>query len=167
MINFLNKNRILFFIILLAAFLRLWNLGNVPPSASMDEASIGYNAYSVLKTGRDEYGEFPLISQRSYDDWRRSTYLFLVIPFIAIFDLNIIAVRLPAIILSILTVLATYYIVLNLFSKRSNFSYLVAILSSFLLAINPWHIYISRLGHESNACLAFLVFGVLFFFTRS
>ena len=163
MINFLNKNRILFFIILLAAFLRFWNLGNVPPSASMDEASIGYNAYSVLKTGRDEYGEFPLISQRSYDDWRRSTYLFLVIPFIAIFDLNIIAVRLPAIILSILTVLATYYIVLNLFSKRSNFSYLVAILSSFLLAINPWHIYISRLGHESNACLAFLVFGVLFF----
>ena len=63
-------------ILVLAAFLRFWNLGNVPPSASMDEASIGYNAYSVAKIGVDEYGVFPLISQRAYDDWRRSTYLY-------------------------------------------------------------------------------------------
>lgn len=161
--KFFNINKILFCIILLAAFLRLWNLGNVPPSSSMDEASIGYNAYSVLKTGGDEYGEFPLISQRSYDDWRRSTYLLLATPFINIFDLNVVSVRLPAAILSILTVLATYYIVLYLFLKRSSFATTTALIATFLLAISPWHIYISRLGHEANACLSFLVFGVLFF----
>lgn len=150
-------------VLVLATFLRFWSLGNVPPSASLDEASIGYNAYSVLKTGGDEYGEFPFISQRGYDDFRRSTYLFLTIPFISLFGLNVVSVRLPAVILSILTVWATYHIVLLLFSKRSEFSSNVALLASFLLAISPWHIYISRLGHESNACLAFLVFGVLFF----
>ena len=155
--------RVLFLIIFFAAFLRLWNLGDVPPSASMDEASIGYNAYSVLKTGGDEYGEFPFISQRSYDDWRRSTYLLLVVPFIALFDLNAISVRLPAVILSILTVWATYHIVLHLFSKRSSFATTAALITGFLLAISPWHIYISRLGHESNAGLSFLVFGILFF----
>lgn len=154
---------ILISILLLAAFLRLWNLENVPPSTSMDEASIGYNAYSVSKIGVDEYGNFPIISQRGYDDWRRSTYLFLVVPFVKLLGLNVVAVRLPAIILSILTVWATYYIVLYLFSKRSAFSLNIALLTSFLLAISPWHIYISRLGHESNACLSFLVFGVLFF----
>lgn len=150
-------------ILLLAAFLRFYNLKNVPPSASLDEASIGYNAYSVLKTGGDEYGEFPLISQRGYDDWRRSTYLFLVVPFIGLFDLNAVSVRLPAVILSILTIFAVYHIALLLFSKRSKFSLTTALFASFLLAISPWHIYISRLGHESNACLSFLVFGVLFF----
>ena len=129
----------------------------------MDESSIGYNAYSVLKTGGDEYGEFPLISQRGYDDWRRSTYLFLTIPFIGLLGLNVVAVRLPAVILSVLTIWATYHIVLLLFSKRSAFSSGVAFLTSFLLAISPWHIYISRLGHESNACLSFLLFGILFF----
>lgn len=154
---------ILIAVLALAAILRFWSLGNVPPSASMDEASIGYNAYSVLKTGGDEYGEFPLISQRSYDDWRRSTYLFLVVPFIALFDLNATSVRLPAVILSILTVWATYYIVLHLFLKRSSFVTTTALMATFLLAINPWHIYISRLGHESNAYLSFFVFGVLFF----
>lgn len=158
-----TKRVILISIIILASFLRLWNLGNVPPSASLDEASIGYNAYSVLKTGGDEFGKFPLISQRGYDDWRRSTYLLLVIPFVAILNLSVVAVRLPAVILSILTVWATYEIALHFFPKRSNFSITFASLSAFILAISPWHIYISRLGHESNACLSFLVFGILFF----
>ena len=162
--KFLGARPIILIVILaLAAILRFWNLGGVPPSASLDEASIGYNAYSVLKTGGDEYGEFPIISQRGYDDWRRSIYLFLVVPFVALFGLNAAAVRLPAVILSILTVWATYRIVLLLFSKRSEFSSNVAFLASFLLAISPWHIYISRLGHESNACLSFLVFGALLF----
>lgn len=146
---------------MLALFLRLWSLGNVPPSASMDEASIGYNAYSVLKTGVDEFGEFPLISQRGYDDWRRSTYLFLVIPSVSLFGLNAFAIKLPAVILSIITIYATYKMVLLMFPKRSSFSLAIALLVALSLAISPWHIYISRLGHESNAYLSFLVFGVL------
>lgn len=158
-----SGRKILIAILLLAAVLRFWNLGNVPPSASLDEASIGYNAYSVLKTGEDEYGDFPLVSQRGYDDWRRSTYLFLVMPSVALFGLNAFAVRVPAVILSILTVWAIYHIILLLFSKQSKKSEATALLTAFLLSISPWHIYISRLGHESNACLAFLVFGFLFF----
>lgn len=151
-------NKLLIVVLVLAAFLRLWNLGSVPPSVSMDEASIGWNAYSVLKIGVDEYGDFPLISQRGYDDWRRSTYLFLVVPFIALLDLQVVAIRMSAVILSILTVWATYHIVLLLMRSKS-----VALLTALLLAISPWHMYISRLGHESNAYLSFFVFGVLFF----
>ncbi|MEK7587223.1 MAG: hypothetical protein AAB457_00125 [Patescibacteria group bacterium] len=150
-------------ILVLAAFLRFWNLGNVPPSASMDEASIGYNAYSVAKIGVDEYGVFPLISQRAYDDWRRSTYLLLVVPFVAFLNLQVIAVRLPAVILSIITIWAVYQIVCALFSKQTAYAHGAGFLASFLLAMSPWHIYISRLGHESNAYLSFLVFGVMFF----
>lgn len=158
-----KKNLILAAIILVATFLRIWNLSQVPPSASMDEASIGWNAYSVLKTGGDEFGQFPLISQRGYDDWRRSTYLLLTIPFIALFDLNPVPIRLPSVIMSILTVVSTYYIVLHLFKKKNEVAQITALLSAFILAISPWHVYISRLGHESNACLSFLVFAILFF----
>ena len=95
--KFLNVRQfILILILALAAFLRLWSFGSVPPSASLDEASIGYNAYSVLKTGVDEFGSFPIVSQRGYDDYRRSTYLFLVVPFVGLFGLNTAAVRFPA-----------------------------------------------------------------------
>lgn len=157
------KKYALIFILFLAATLRLWNLGGVPPSTSNDEASIGYNAYSVSKTGVDEYGTFPLISQRAYDDWRRSTYLLLVVPFVSVLGLNSIPIRLPSVMLSILTVLATYNVVRLLFKKQSNSSEITALSAALLLAISPWHVYISRIGHESNAYLSFFVFGVFYF----
>lgn len=160
---FTLKRSLLIVVLLMAAVLRLWNLGGVPPSTSMDEASIGYNAYSVLKTGVDEYKTFPLVSQRAFDDWRRSTYLLMDIPFVGILGLQDYAVRLPAALLSLLTVWAVYYIVILFLEKKSKIAEWIALLSAFFLAINPWHIYISRVGHESNACLSFLVFGVLFF----
>lgn len=161
--KFFTPRLLLILILVLASFLRLWQIGDVPPNASLDEASIGYNAYSVLKTGADEFGQFPLVSQRGYDDWRRSTYLFLVVPFVAALDLTVVSIRLPAVILSILTVWATYHIVLLLFAKDNKRATTLALLVALLLAISPWHVYISRLGHESNACLSFLVFGMLFF----
>lgn len=159
---FKTKNIIFICIIITAAFFRLWNLSNIPPSASLDEASIGYNAYSVLKTGGDEYGVLPLLSQRAYDDWRRSTYLFLTIPFIQVLGLNALAVRLPAALLSIATVIAVYFIVKILFAK-TKFAESIALITTLLLAINPWHVYISRLGHESNACFSFFIFAIMFF----
>lgn len=149
--------KILIATLVLAAFLRFWKIESVPPATSMDEASISYNAYSVLKTGGDEYGEFPLISQRSYDDWRRSTYLLLTTPFIGTLGLRPMAARLPAIILSVISVWATYKIAFLLFGQTTG------LLAAFFLAISPWHVYISRLGHESNAYLSFFLFGVLLF----
>lgn len=154
---------ILVLILTVASILRLWDLSVIPPSASLDEASIAYNAYSVLKTGGDEFGDFPFPSQRGYDDFRRSTYLLISIPFVAVFGLSTIAIRLPAAILSILTVWAVFYIVRELFDKKSRHSFTFATISALLLAISPWHIYISHLGHESNASFSFFVFGVLFF----
>lgn len=162
--KFVKKEYVaLFFILLLAIFFRFWNVQLIPPSASLDEQSIGWNAYSVLKTGGDEYGQFPLISQRGYDDWRRSTYLLLTIPTIGLFGLNPVAERLPSVILSVLTVFSSFWIVKLLFAKQTKYASITALLVALFLAISPWHIYISRLGHESNACLSFLVFGVLFF----
>lgn len=145
-------------ILLIAILFRLYRLDEVPPHASLDEVSIGYNAYSILQTGRDEYGQkFPILL-RAYDDWRPALYVYFVIPFVKLFGLNIFAVRFPSVILSILTVCATYFLVKELL-KRPN----IALLTSFFLAISPWHIYFSRIGHEWNGTLSFFVLGLLFF----
>ncbi len=154
----------LFAVLILAGVLRLWNLGGVPPSTSMDEASIGYNAYSVARTGVDEFGQFPFISQRGYDDWRRSSYLFLVAPFVSIFGLQSFAIRLPAVVLGVLTVWATYSIVMALWRKNNDTrAHAIAMVAAVLLATSPWHIYLSRIGHETNAYLSASIFGLLFF----
>lgn len=155
------NRKILFFlvlILLIASVLRLWGLGKVPASPDWDEVSLGYNAYSIMQTGRDEYGQFLPIILRSFDDYKPALYAYLAIPSIAIFDLNVFAVRLPSAIFGILTVLATFFLVKELFKKDS-----LALLASFLLAISPWHIQFSRIAFESNVGAAFNVFSILFF----
>ena len=153
---------ILLAIVFLGLALRIYQLDTVPPSASLDEASIGWNAYSILYTGKDEYGyKFPILL-RAYDDWRPAFYVYLVIPFIKLLGLNVWAVRLPSIILSTLSIFSAFYLIKSLFISYKE-KEKIALLSSLFLAISPWSIYISRLGHETNAGFAFGIFAVTFF----
>lgn len=166
MINFFWKKPlfILFFIFVIASILRFYQLGTNPPSLDWDEASLGYNAYSILKTGADEYGnKFP-ISIRSFDDYKPAAYVYLDVPFVAIFGLNEFAVRLPAAIIGILAVIVTYFLVKEILTKWDiRQKEIIALCSSFFLAISPWHLQFSRAGFEGNVGLFFFITGVLFF----
>ena len=87
------------------------------PPLLWDEASIGYNAYSLLQTGRDEYGKiFPLIF-KSFGDYKPGVYIYLTIPFIAIFGLTELSVRLPSIILGSLLPILLYLLITTLNPK--------------------------------------------------
>ena len=179
-------------ILIIAFFLRFYRLGQVPPSLDWDEASLGYNAYSILKTGKDEYGERLPLSIRSFGDYKPPLYVYLTIPSVAVFGPNEFAVRFPSAFLGTLTVLLTYFLVNELFTDLASFSstsqesrslprhlrgvsrrssnlvsqypsILISLLSSFLLAISPWHLQFSRVAFESNLGLFLTVLGVLFF----
>lgn len=153
------KNKIvLILIILVASFLRLWQLGAVPISPDWDEVSLGYNAYSIAHTGHDEYGAFLPVVMRSFDDYKPALYSYLAIPTTEIFGLNVFAVRLPSALFGILTVIAVYFLIKELFKKDN-----IALLASFLLAISPWHVHFSRIAFESNVGLSLNVFGTLLF----
>ncbi len=145
-------------IVLVAAFLRLWQLGQIPISPDWDEVSLGYNAYSILHSGADEYGKFLPIVLRSFDDYKPALYSYLAIPSIVTFGLNVFATRLPSAIFGIVSVIATYFLVKELFARKD-----LALLSSFLLAISPWHIQFSRVAFESNIGLTFNILSILFF----
>lgn len=166
-----NKYKvILILIIFIASFLRLWQLGNVPPSPDWDEAALGYNAYSIMLTGHDEYGKFLPLVLRSFDDYKPGLYAYLIIPFIKIFGLNTVSVRLPSVIFGTATVFFIYFLVKNLFqnsslvlwNKKINIEHL-ALLTSFFLAISPWHIQFCRIAFESNVGLSLNVIAFLLF----
>lgn len=166
--NFKN-NKILFLIILAAAFLRLWNLANVPPHLTPDEASLGYNAYSILKTGRDEYGElFPIIF-KSFGDYKPGLYVYLTIPFVAILGLSEFAVRLPSAIAGVTAVWLVYMVVNKLLDRgiarnlKQKNAEKAGLIAAFLLAINPWHLHFSRGAWEANLSLTLTLAGILLF----
>src|SRR3989338_10790344 len=112
------RTKLLIILILLLAFvLRFYNLSQNPPGLYWDEVSNGYNAYSVLKTAKDEYGVFLPIVFRSYDDYKPPVYVYSIVPSIAVFGLNEFAVRFPSAIAGVLTVFLSYLISLKLFKK--------------------------------------------------
>ncbi len=160
--NFFVRNRWLLLIIIVAAMLRFWQLGQVPPSPDWDEAALGYNAYSILKTGRDEYGTWFPLTLRSFDDYKPPLYMYLAIPSVAVFGLETWAVRLPSAIMGVLAVIGTYFLVRELF-RNSLITYHLSLITSFLLAISPWHIQFSRIAFEANVGVTINIWAVVCF----
>src|SRR5258708_35471702 len=101
----------LILIVLFGAVLRFGALSQMPPSLNWDEISHGYNAYSILKTGRDEWGQFfPIANFRAYGDYPLPLNLYLTIPFIFVFGLTQNAIRLPHALLGTLAIVAVYFL---------------------------------------------------------
>jgi 4-amino-4-deoxy-L-arabinose transferase-like glycosyltransferase len=159
------KKYLLIGIIIIASVLRLWNLNTNPPSLTPDEAALGYNAYSILKTGRDEYGTFMPIIFKSFGDYKPGFYIYTTVPFVAIFGLNEWSVRLPSAVAGILSVWLLYLIIkqFSLNKKLEIGKWKLETLAAFLLAISPWHIYFSRGGWEINLALTLSLTGIYFF----
>ena len=160
----MKKHWPLIVILLLAAALRLFALDKYPVGLNADEAALGYNAYSLLLTGKDEHGvSWPLVF-RSFDDYKPPLYVYLDIPFVKLFGLNIWSVRLPSALLGIATVYFVYLLVssLHLFSDQKKDRFL-ALASAFFLAVSPWHLHFSRGAWEVNVSTFLLVMGSYFF----
>lgn len=152
----------LFLVVMLSAVLRLWQLGNVPPSPDWDEVALGYDGYSIMHTGKDEFGKFLPVVLRSFDDYKPALYTYLTIPSIVVFGLNVFAVRFPSAIFGIISVIAVFFLVRELFEDNKYKDYL-SLTSSFFLAISPWSIQFSRVAFEANVGDALNLLAVLFF----
>jgi len=151
-------------ILALSLILRIFRLDSIPPGLSPDEASLGYNAYSILKTGKDEYGEFLPIIFKSFGDYKPGLYVYFTIPFVLVFGLNEFSVRLASSLSGVIAVFLIYKIISLLGrDEKFNFSSYFGELSAFLLAVNPWHIYFSRGAWEANLSLTLTLAGILFF----
>lgn len=143
-------------ILILGAILRFINLSSSPPSLSWDEVSHGYNAYSILKTGTDEWGQsFPIFNFRAYGDYPLPMYMYLSMPFIAVFGLNEFSIRFMSAFLGSLLILITYFLTKE-FLKSTN----LALVSAFLLAISPWDLLLSRQVLQGNPAIFLVSLGI-------
>src|SRR5260221_3091030 len=101
-------------IVLLGFLLRALSISNHPVGFTPDEASFGYDAYSILKTGRDQWGQAMPSVFKSFGDDKLPAYTYLVVPFVATFGLNETAVRLPNAILGTLAIVVVYLLVFEM-----------------------------------------------------
>lgn len=157
-----NSKILLVGIVLLALFWRFFRLSDFPVGVHGDEVSLAYNAYSLLKTARDENGVFLPIHSYISKTYRPVGYSYLDILPVKIFGLNAFAARFPGALFGSLTVLALYFLAREIFGSRQ-----IALFSAFILAVNPWHINLSRASSESLVSLFFVVCGFYLFLRKN
>lgn len=156
-----NVNKILFILILLVAtFFRFWNLSSLPSGLNWDEISHGYNAYSLLKTGHDQWGQsWPIFNFRAYGDYPTAANLYFTIPSIAIFGINAFSIRLPAAIFGLLFVIFNYLLAKFIFKNEK-----LALFNMLLAALSPWTLFPSRAVFQSNLSQFFIIAGLFYFY---
>lgn len=157
----LNRLVILLIITLLGGFIRFWQVNQLPVSPNWDEVSHGYNAYSILKTGNDEWGnKLPLIF-KAYGDYKLPVYIYSTILPVLIFGLNTFSVRFISILSGVLAIPGIYLLANIVFKDKKH----LGLISAFLLAISPWHFFISRIALEANLALTLTIYGIYFLFS--
>jgi 4-amino-4-deoxy-L-arabinose transferase-like glycosyltransferase len=134
---------VLLAVTLLALGLRCWNLGSVPPGLDVDEVSIGYNAYAIARTGRDEYGETMPLLFRAYGEYKRPLYIYAAAASVAVMGPSESAIRVPAALFGALSVPVLYAVVVLLFKD-----WRLGIAAATLLAVSPWHVQFTRAARE-------------------
>jgi 4-amino-4-deoxy-L-arabinose transferase-like glycosyltransferase len=153
------KKFVLPIIVILGFLIRVIWLDKYPIGFTQDEAGLGYDAYSILHTGKDQWGKFLPLTLRSFGDFKLPVYTYLTIPSIAIFGLNEFSVRLPSALCGTLAIFFTYLMVAEVTKRKS-----LALWSSILLAFSPWHILLSRGAFEANLTSFFLTLAVWLFY---
>lgn len=144
-------------IIILAVFLRVYKLETIPPGLFGDEIDVGYQAYSLLETGRDLTGRFLPFYLKSLTEFRTPLYIYSAVPFVAIFGLNEWGVRMPAVFWGISSIVGIFFLGRKFFNSRTG------LIAMFLMSLSPWHLQYSRASFEVTMLLDFLIWGAYCF----
>ena len=145
-------------ITLLSGVLRFYKLDSVPIGFHRDEAFLGYNAYSLMKTGRDMSGKFFPLHLESFI-YSPAGYVYFSTPFLYLFGLHVFSVRMASAFFSTLTVLVVYFLIQSLFAAYSH-KRLFGIITSLLVALSPWSINLARTATENSIVVFFVSLGV-------
>ncbi len=156
-----NLNILLFLILLLASVLRIYKVSEYPQGLYWDEVAIGYNAYSVLQTGKDEYGKLLPITFESFQDSKLPGYIYLTSISELFFGVTSFAVRFISVVSGVVSVYLVYLISKKLFKNKQLF--FIPFVSAFLMAISPWALQFSRVGFEANTALTVSLFAIYFY----
>lgn len=149
----------LLLIIMSGAVLRLYAIESVP-SFNQDEAEAGYDAYSILHTGRDQFGNFMPVMFREFGAGILPFTVYALVPFEAVFGLNEFAVRLPGVLLGVLLIFLSYLLFREFFENR-----VFALLAAAFVAFSPWAVHLSRFALP-NYSIPFLTVLGLYFLIR-
>lgn len=153
-----NLNLTLVFLIFLVSLFTLtFKLGLIPNGIYVDEGVSGYNAYSILKTGKDEYGkDFP-IAFRFFGSYSPPLYVYLTVIPVYLTGLNEFSIRIVSAVAASLMIFVVYlFLKTGGLLKNKIIPFLL-----LLFIITPWNFFYGRAGYELYLGFFLFSLGVL------
>ena len=144
--------------LLAAVGLRVSRLDKMPPALAQDEACDGYDAYSILTTGRDHHGNFMPIVMQGFNDYRMPLFQYSLVPLVGLFGLKTAVVRLGAALWGIVDLVAITI------AAGLILGWPGAAAAALVGALMPWHLEVSRYGIETSAASATISMAMASFF---
>lgn len=157
-----NLITVILFCIILAFsfFIRIYDLNSIPLGFHIDEASLGYNGYSLLLTGKDDNNNKLPLYVDMFGDNRPSGYHYLTVLPVKLLGLNEFSTRFPGALFGALSVIPFFFLAQILFKSKK-----ISLVSALLVAIAPWSVVLSRASNETMVSLFLIISGyVLFLF---
>lgn len=147
-------------IIILAGFVRTYQLGSIPRGLSWDEAAVGYNGRSVWTIHRDEWLQIMPLSFKSFGDYKAPFAIYLNGVSTLLFGLSAFTIRLPYAASGVFSV-ALFIVFTFLLTKKSWWSRSSSIYGGLIFALLPWHVHFSRIAFESGIALMLIILAFL------
>src|SRR3989339_1060591 len=151
---------LLIIISLLSIGLFFYKMNVSPPALNADEATNAYDAYSILKTGKDQYGNFMPLRFKSFGDYKLPLLTYLAIPFIKVFGLTETGIRMVNFPFVLFFPIVMYLLTQELLNKKN-----ISLLAAFLSAFAPGLQLLGRQAHEGYMTVFFLTL-VFYFFLK-
>ena len=150
-------NYILIVIFAFSVFILTFRLSSVPEGLHVDEAGSLYDAICISKYGVDRFLYKLPVYFVNFGGGQNALYTYLAALMVKIFGVSTFVFRLPAVILSLISIVLLYKVVLENNGKKE------ALITTFILAICPWFIMKSRWGLESYLMCSLLMISMYFF----
>ena len=160
--EFCNKHykKIWIVFIIILFFTVVYKFGEIPTYLGCDEAGMAYDAYCLSEYGTDRYmNQYPLYLT-NFGQGQSSLCAYLAVIFIKILGPNVIAYRMPMLLVYIVSVIASYLMVSKFKNKK------FALLFTFLIITCPWNIFNTRMALDCNLYLGMFMIA-LYFMTRA
>lgn len=153
-----NTYRVLLLLILTAGIApRVWNFGSIPGGVNQDGAMAAVDAKALADYGTDRFGTWLPCHLYAWGYGQMSSLMsYLIAPFVKLFGLNVVTMRIPSLLCSIAGGVFFYLFMRDVFGERAG------LIAGLLAAINPWHLLQSRWALDCNLLPHFFMGGLYF-----
>lgn len=146
-------------LILFAFFIRFYKIEDIPNGLYYDEVDSGYQARSLIQTGKDYRGSLSPFFINSNVEQRTPIPVYITVISTLLFKSPVLQVRMGEVILGTLNVFLVF-ILIRIWRKN----FWTAIITALVFATNPWQIQFSRFNHEANSTTFMVLLSLILFF---